>query len=160
MVAEIKMAGEIGLGDRDRPNYQPMMAEEILAPPHGFVWMPRIGSGLSRISGSDACIENRAWTDFWLLDTVPVARARSVPDLVRPARARAGAEALWLPASLLPANGITWEPIGGERFSLELTVAEDGRPLAAAIQRWTNADPQRVFPLSAVRREGCGDRDL
>ncbi|MBD2749631.1 hypothetical protein IC232_23415 [Microvirga sp. BT688] len=156
MVAELKMAGEIGLGDQERPNYQPMNAEEILAPPHGFVWMPWIGTGLRRVSGSDGCMEDRAWTRFWLLDTVPVARSRSTPDLVRSARARAVAESLWVPASLLPANGVTWEsidddaaravfPYAGERFALELTVAADGRPLAVAMQRWTNANPQRLF---------------
>ena len=169
MVAELKMVGRIGLGDQYRPNYQPMTAKEILAPPHGFVWMPRIGSGLSRISGSDACIDDQAWTRFWLLNTMPVARTRSTPDLVRSARARAVAEALWAPASLLPANGVIWEPIdgeraraifrhGGETFALDLTVAEDGRPLSVAMQRWTNANPQHVFrhqPFGAtVERTG------
>jgi hypothetical protein len=156
MVAELEMAGEIGLGDKEQPNYQPMVAKEVLAPPHGFVWMPRIGTGLRRVSGTDACIGDRAWTRFWLLDTVPVARTRSTPDLVRSARARAVAEVLWVPASLLPANGVIWEAIdgetaraifryGGECFSLDLSVAEDGRPLAVVMQRWTNANPQRVF---------------
>jgi hypothetical protein len=98
---------------------------------------------------------------------VPVARTRSTPDLIRSARARAVAEALWAPASLLPANGVTWEPIDGERaraifrhdgqsFALELTVAEDGRPLAVAMQRWTNANPQKVFryqPFGATVEE-------
>jgi hypothetical protein len=167
MVVEIDMVGEIGLGDRDRPNYQPMVAREILAPPHGFVWMPRIGSGLGRISGSDACIGERAWTRFWLLNTVPVARTKATPDLIRSARARAVAEALWAPASLLPANGVTWEPVDGNRaravfrhdgesFALELTVAENGRPLSVALQRWTNANPQRVFrhqPFGATVEE-------
>jgi hypothetical protein len=118
--------------------------------------MPQIGSGLSRVSGSDACIDDRAWTRFWLLDTVPVARTRVSSDLVRSARARAVAEALWVPASLLPANGVAWEPVDnsraravfrheGESFALELTVAGDGRPLSVAMQRWTNANPQQVF---------------
>jgi hypothetical protein len=160
MVSEIDMTGEIGLGNKERPNYQNMAAREILAPPHGFVWRSRIGSGLSRVSGSDACTGNRAWTRFWLLDTVPVARTRSTSDLVRSARARAVAEALWVPASLLPANGVAWEAIDesraqavfrydGESFALELTVAEDGRPISVSMQRWTNANPERVFRYQA-----------
>jgi hypothetical protein len=167
MVAELGMAGEIGLGDKERPNYHPMVAKEVLAPPHGFVWMPRIGTGLRRVAGSDGCIDDRAWTRFWLLDTVPVARTRSTPDLVRSARARAVAEALWVPASLLPANGVTWEPVDnsraravfrheGESFALELTVAEDGHPLSVAMQRWSNANPQKVFryqPFGATVEE-------
>ncbi len=166
-VVELDMVGEIGLGDQERPNYQPMVAREILAPPHGFVWMPRIGSGLSHVSGSDACIGDRAWMRFWLLDTVPVARTQATPDLVRSARARAVAEALWAPASLLPANGVSWEPVDGSRaravfrhdgesFALELTVAEDGRPVSVSMQRWTNANPERVFryqPFGATVEE-------
>jgi hypothetical protein len=166
-VVELDMVGEIGLGNKERPNYQPMVAREILAPPHGFVWMPRIGSGLSRVSGSDACIGDRAWTRFWLLDTIPVARTQATPDLVRSARARAVAEALWAPASLLPANGVSWEPVDGSRaravfrhegesFALELTVAEDGRPVSVSMPRWTNANPERVFryqPFGATVEE-------
>jgi hypothetical protein len=65
-------------------------------------------------------------------------------------------EALWAPASLLPANGVTWEAIDqeraravfkleGERFPLELRVREDGLPLSVVMPRWTNANPDRVF---------------
>jgi len=167
IVAEIDMVGEIGLGDKERPNYQPMVAREILAPPHGFVWRPQIGAGLSRVSGSDACIADQAWTRFWLLNTVPVAHTRATPDFVCSARARAVAEALWVPAALLPVNGVSWEPIDGDRaravfrydgesFALELTVADDGRPLSVAMQRWTNANPERIFryqPFGATVEE-------
>ncbi len=96
-----------------------------------------------------------------------MARTRSSADLVRSARARAVAEALWVPASLLPANGVSWEAIdsrraralfryNGEPFALDLTVAEDGRPLSVVMQRWTNANPQQVFryqPFGATVEE-------
>jgi hypothetical protein len=36
-VVELDMVGEIGLGNKEQPNYQPMVAREVLAPPHGFV---------------------------------------------------------------------------------------------------------------------------
>jgi len=110
------------------------------------------------VSGSDGCIEDRAWTRFWLAGLIPVARTTSTPDLVRSARARAVAEALWAPVSLLPENGVTWEPLdadsarailwsNGERYALDLTVAPDGRPVSMSMQRWTNANPDRVFRL-------------
>ncbi|WP_425515148.1 DUF6544 family protein [Microvirga arsenatis] len=98
---------------------------------------------------------------FWLLDTVPVVRAKATPDLVRSAQAKAFAEALWAPASLLPANGVILEPIDanraravlrhdGESFALELTVAENGRPLSVAMQRWTTTI--RSGPSATSRR--------
>jgi hypothetical protein len=155
-VVELTMQGEIGLGDREASNYQSMRAREILAPPHGFVWLPQIGSGLNWVTGSDGCVDHQVWTRFWLLETLPVARTTSSSDLVRSARARAVAEALWSPASLLPLNGATWEAVDqnrakvifivdGERYALELTMAEDGRPRSVVMQRWTNANPEHVF---------------
>ena len=53
-------------------------------------------------------------------------------------------------------NGVAWEPIDarrsravvqhrGERFAIELSVAEDGRLLSVTMQRWTDANPERVF---------------
>jgi hypothetical protein len=156
LVAEIEMTGVFGLGNRDAPRYLPMRAHEILAPPHGFVWLPSIGAGLVRFAGSDGCVDDEAWTRFWLMGVVPIVRPAMTPDLVRAARARALAEALWVPAALLPRHGARWEPIdaerarvvfaiAGERFALDLTVAADGRPIALATERWSNANPERTY---------------
>lgn len=156
-VAEIHMAGRFGLGDQRQPRYMPMRAREILAPPHGFVWIASIGSGLMRISGADVFADGEAWTRFWLLGTVPVARPAVTPDLARSAAARAIIEGvLWVPASLLPRNGVAWKPIDddraraivehrAERFALDLTVAEDGRPVSVAMQRWSNVNPEGIY---------------
>jgi hypothetical protein len=35
----------------------------------------------------------------------------------------------------------------GERHAVELTVAEDGRPVAVCTQCWSDANPERVFRL-------------
>ncbi len=156
-VAEVDMEGELGLGDHVDPRYLPMRARQILAPPHGFVWIPTLGAWPMRISGSDGCALGGAWTRFWLLGLVPVARAADTPDLVRSAAARGIAEAaLWVPAALLPREGVAWEPVdgrrtravvrhGGERFPVELEVAEDGRLLSLVMRRWSDANPERVF---------------
>ena len=152
----IDMTGKIGLGTKTRPGYMPMRAREIIAPPHGFVWAPRIGSGLLQISGADAFAQGHGWTSFWLGSLIPVARSRPSADFDRSAAARSILEALWAPASLLPINGVIWEPIdqdraravftvGGERFPLELRVGEDGLPISVAMARWTNANPEGVF---------------
>jgi hypothetical protein len=152
------MEGELGLGDRAGPRYRPMRARQILAPPHGFVWMPVLGRGVARISGSDGYAQGRAWTRFWLAGLLPVARAADTPDLARSAAARGIAEAaLWVPAALLPSEGVAWEPVddrrarvtlldaAGERHALELEVAEDGRLLSVLMRRWSDANPDRVF---------------
>ncbi len=155
-VAIVEMGGRFGLGDKADHRFHPMRARQVLAPPHGFVWIPRIGSGLMRVSGSDALVGETAWTRFWLLGTVPLVRASGTADLARSAVGRAIGEALWAPAALLPANGVTWEPVDvdsaravfvvrGERHVVELTVAPDGRPLSVALDRWSDANPERVF---------------
>jgi hypothetical protein len=155
-VAELDMAGRFGLGDRDRPRYLRMRAREIIAPPDGFVWTATIGAGLLRFSGSDGCADGAAWTRFWLLGTLPIVRPAVTPDLVRSARARPVLEALWVPAALLPANGAAWESVAqdraravyesaGERYTLNLAVAADGRPVEVATRRWSNANPERVW---------------
>ncbi|MBD0275258.1 MAG: hypothetical protein ICV73_25450 [Acetobacteraceae bacterium] len=161
-VAEIDMEGEVGLGDQDTPRYLPMYARQILAPPHGFVWVAGMGGWPVRVSGSDGyaageATAGSAWTRFWLLGVVPVARAADTPDLARSAVARGIAEAaLWVPAALLPGEGVAWEPVderharavvrhGGERFPVELEVAEDGRLLSLAMRRWSDANPERAF---------------
>jgi hypothetical protein len=153
---ELEMAGRFALGDRDDHRVLPMRARQILSPPHGFVWTPRIGTGLMRISGSDGLVAGQAWTRFWLLGTVPVARAAGTPDLARSAAGRALMEAIWVPASLLPLHGARWKQVDadtarvtvdlhGEPLGMTLTLSPEGRPLAVAMLRWSDANPDRVF---------------
>ena len=66
-VAVIEMTGRFGLGDKADHRFQPMRARQILAPSYSSVWIPRIGSGLMRMSGSDVLVDGAAWTRFWLL---------------------------------------------------------------------------------------------
>ena len=103
----IQMTGEISLGTKAAPNYQLMQAQQILAPPHGLVWKLKSGG----ISGSDGAMPDRSWTRFWLFNLIPVVRAEG-PDHHRSAFGRVVAEAVfWAPASLLPANNVTWESV-------------------------------------------------
>lgn len=155
-VSEIRMGGEIGLGDRQAPAYQPMRARQILAPPHGFVWrLEAAGSGAMRMSGSDAMADERSWTRFWLFWTLPVVREGKDLNHMRSSFGRVVAEAVfWAPAALLPQNGVQWEDGGAPgraravvmrgalAQALEIEVAEDGRPLWVMIPRWSNANPE------------------
>lgn len=158
-VSEIRMGGEIGLGDRESPAYQPMRARQILAPPHGFVWrLEAAGSGAMQMSGSDAMADERSWTRFWLFWTLPVVREGKDLNHMRSSFGRVVAEAVfWAPAALLPQNGVQWEDgeapdraravvmHGALSQALEIAVAEDGRPLWVMIPRWSNANPEREW---------------
>lgn len=153
---ELNMRGQFALGDKESHRVLPMSARQVLSPPNGFVWIPDIGSGVMRIWGSDALVTGEAWTRFWILGLIPVARQSGTADVVRSAATRSIMEAIWAPASLLPQNGADWEAVGestarvtlrvgGEPMSVMMTMAADGRPLTASTVRWSNANPDGVF---------------
>jgi hypothetical protein len=154
---EIEMQGEIGLGDRNAPGYRPMEARQILAPPEGFAWRVRAGSGLMQVSGSDGMAGDRSWVRFWLLRLIPIVRAGGDPDNLRSSFGRLVAEsAFWAPAALLPENEVAWEAVDADTAratvrrgdlvqTVDIQVDADGRPLAVVIPRWTDANPEAVF---------------
>lgn len=156
-VAELRMAGELGLGSKAKPGYLPMRASQILAPPFGFVWKVQAGRGLLRVSGSDGLCEGRSWTRFWLLNLIPVARVGGSHDHLLASFGRIVAEAaFWAPASLLPGEHVVWQSVSHNRAKaivtngalvqdVEIEVAPDGRPLSVVIQRWSNSNAQKVW---------------
>ena len=158
-VAEIKMTGEIGLGTKEKPNYMPMEAHQILAPPYGLVWKLKAGSGLMKMTGSDGYLNNKAWVRFWLLNSIPIVRAGGTSDYIRASLGRVVAEAVfWAPATLLPQKGVVWETVAknkakatiehnGIHQELEITVAEDGMPVSVVIPRWSNENPEKKWRL-------------
>lgn len=166
-VAEIDMRGELGLGSRDSPAYRPMLARQILAPPQGLVWRLRSGP----IAGSDGALAERSWTRFWLFGLLPVVRAGG-PDHRRSAFGRVIAEsAFWVPASLLPGDSVRWEPLGadsaravvthgGLEQAVDITVDEAGAPIRVLIQRWSNANRDKVYREQPFGGELSAFRDF
>ena len=164
---EVDMHGQIGLGDRDDPQFRPMRARQLLAPPFGFVWQLEAGA----LSGSDGMVPDRSWTRFWLYRLVPVVRAGG-DDHLRSSFGRLAAEAaFWAPASLLPHQGVVWDAIdedtaratvtrGAREQAVEITVDEQGAPRQVLIQRWTNANPDRLFRLQPFGGTLAGYRDF
>lgn len=160
-VSEIHMHGEIGLGNKEAPGYRPMRARQILAPPHGFIWhLERAGSGLMQMSGSDGMANGHSWTRFWLNGTLPVARAGGDNNHLRASFGRVAAEAaFWAPAALLPQHGVRWEETGEPNLArafithgaleqtIEIAVAENGRPRWVQFQRWSDANPEKQWRL-------------
>jgi hypothetical protein len=64
----------------------------------------------------------------------------------------------WTPAAFLPGPGVSWESVDddtarvtvsheGLEQSVEITVAEDGRPLRVVMPRWSNANPEGVWRI-------------
>ncbi|MCU4653431.1 hypothetical protein N8I71_11340 [Roseibacterium sp. SDUM158016] len=153
-VAEIDMGGRFSLGTKEAPNYQPMEARQILAAPEGFVWSVRLRGGMP-ISGSDT----GTWMRFRILGLVPVVRVGGTDDHRRSAFARFAAEAVfWSPAALLPGPGVTWSELdedtarvtlrrGDLEQAVDVTVDAEGRPLHVSMQRWTDANPEKVHRL-------------
>ena len=154
-VAEFEMTGELGLGDKAAPGYRQMRARQILAPPHGLVWRLKAGA----ISGSDGALPETSWTRFWLFNLVPVVRVSDCADHHRSAFGRVVAEAaFWTPAALLPSEDVIWDAVGPDsaraRISahgfeqwVEIKVDSSGAPTEVRIDRWSNANPDKVFRL-------------
>ncbi len=155
---QLEMDGIFLLGDRQSHQTYSMQARQILQPPSEFVWIPKLKSGAMRITGSDALVGGKAWTRFWLLGLIPVANTRTSADLVRSAVFRSTMEGIWVPASLLPQNGVVWEQTGPDeahlRFThvspellLRLTLSKEGAVREVVGQRWSNANPEQHFRL-------------
>ena len=156
---ELEMEGKFLLGDKNKAQIYAMTAREALRAPDQFAWLPRMRSGAMTITGSDALIGGEAWTRFQLLKLVPVVDERTSPDLVRSAQFRAAVEtALWIPPSLLPANGVEWAQVGEDRarvtlrrvspaIELFITLDKTGRVVDVVGQRWSNANSDKRFRL-------------
>ncbi|HNP64547.1 MAG TPA: hypothetical protein PKH39_11490 [Woeseiaceae bacterium] len=150
---EIEMEGELGFGSQEKPDYKPMHARQVLAPPNGLVWQLKTGA----FSGSDGLTPATSWTRFWLFGLLPVVRIGGLRDHHRSAFGRVIAEgAFWVPSSLLPGRLVEWEPVdestaratvsyGDYRQAIDITVADDGQPLHVIIQRWSNENPDKTF---------------
>lgn len=156
---QLEMTGRFLLGDKEDLQSYRMAARQVLRAPDQFVWLPKLRSGPISIVGSDALVAGEAWTRFWRMGLVPVAQERCSPDLVRSARFRAAIESsLWVPASLLPDSGVKWEQVGADEAQvtferidpaivLRMTLDEEGAVKEVVGQRWSNANPDKVFRL-------------
>jgi hypothetical protein len=154
-VARLEMEGSLILNGRELP----MRADQILAPPHGFVWRARAGSGLIRFSGSDGYWNGHtSWTRFWLWGVMPVARIADTEDHGRAAAARMVMETVWAPAALLPESGAVWTQTGADqaevRFPevpgvepIHLTLDAAGQILEMTTLRWSDANPDKIYRL-------------
>ncbi|MCP5381052.1 MAG: hypothetical protein H6912_01660 [Kordiimonadaceae bacterium] len=156
-VVELEMRGEFSLGTKEKPNYMPMKAKQIISPPYGFIWKVSAGSGLMQFVGSDASYPKGSWSRFWLFGIIPVARAGGNKDHKLSSFGRYMSEALfWLPSSVLPSENIIWKELGPDHaqatikhqdmeLSVDIVVDNEGTPTTIRFQRWTNANSDGEF---------------
>lgn len=142
--ARLSMRGSIRL--KPDAGAIPMKAEQILAPPRGFIWKAHVGKGLMRISGFDRWARGTGMVRWWLYGLVPVVKGEG-NDVDRSAAGRLAGEAMLVPASLLPGNGVRWEAIddhsarffmtvGNEEIATTIETDEEGRLKRVSIRRW------------------------
>lgn len=163
--ARLTMHGTLRLSPGGDP--LPMRAEQVLAPPAGFVWRARVGRGLLRFRGFDRYGHGAGAMRWWMLGLLPVVRVDGT-DVTRSAAGRLAGESVLVPAALLPGHGAAWEAVddstarvrmdvGGEPVVTTLRIGADGRLRHASIQRWRDAASGYVrfdVELSAERTFG------
>jgi hypothetical protein len=151
----LKMTGHIKLG-----RWLPFRAVQVVAPPHGFVWVARAGWGPLSFTGFDRYGDGDGEMRWLLGGRVPLMVA-SGPDITRSAADRAALEAICLPTSF---TDVRWEPqdsqssatairrIGDEETRVELRVGDSGRLTSARMQRWSSPDkrPWARYPFGGI----------
>jgi len=141
-----------------------MQAQQVLAPPDGFVWKAVAGTRWMWFRGFDRYGQGEGAMRWWLYGVLPVVSA-SGPDVTRSAAGRLGGEAVFVPALLLPANGASWEavddetarvtlPVGSEPVSSTLTVDGDGRLQSVTIRRWRSDGDEAAYDRFVVDQFG------
>jgi len=144
---ELGMSGQIWLDPEGDP--LGLTAEQILAPPRGFIWRAAAGRGVLRISGFDRYARGAGEMRWTLWGIVPVMRVRG-DDVTRSAAGRLAMESVLLPSSLVPGTGVRWEEVDdssaafhvavdGEEVRTILEVDADGRPVRVSAMRWSDA---------------------
>ena len=142
VAARLRMRGTVKLG-----LWLPFGARELLAPHVGFVWAARVGGV---IAGCDQYARGAGGMEWKFAGVVPIMRADS-EDVARSSAERAGAEAFWVPTSLLPRFGVTWSAdddshicasfsVGAHAIKLQLLVGSDGRVRSLVVDRWGDPD--------------------
>ncbi len=143
----------------------PMTAEQVIAPPRGFVWRAKVGTWWLRIVGHDSYADGEGNMVWKLWNVLPVVRAGGA-DVSRSAAGRLAIESIFLPSSLLPRAGTSWAPvddataratIGDGRHAVDFTVRESGQLARVTMQRWGNENSARAYREEAFGTFAIGE---
>ena len=108
----LRLAGRMNLGEVT-PRWVPFHSTQLITTcPPGFDWEAslRIVPGLS-VRVHDAYIAGEGILRAELLSLIPVADSHGTPAAASGELLRYLAEAVWHPTSLLPSQGVRWEPV-------------------------------------------------
>ncbi len=141
----LSMRGEIRLG-----HWRPFRAQQVIAPPRGFVWAATARLFGLPVTGFDRYSSGSGQMDWRLGGLVPVMTATGV-DVTRSAAGRLAGEmalapttfrgATWTAGSDEDRAVVTWR-IGDHEENAEFEVGPDGRLLGVLVQRWGNPGGQ------------------
>ncbi|UCH36799.1 MAG: hypothetical protein JSV65_14995 [Armatimonadota bacterium] len=142
----LEMTGAIKPGPKAA--WMPLEAEQIVAPPKGFVWKASVKGGAMSLSGADYYANGEGRQGFRLWGLIPLISAEGA-DTAKSAAGRCAAEALLVPSALLPQRGAKWEAvdeksakvvmeIDGELVTLTISVEPDGKLRDMSLPRWGN----------------------
>jgi hypothetical protein len=143
---EIQMHGTILLG-----RWRPFTAIQALVPDAGFVWAARTRIAGLPVRGYDSYALGQGAMRWRALGVVPLQSATG-EDVTRSAGDRLAAEAVLLPTSLVsamwrdgeqPDEAVYLRRFGERTSRVTIRVAEDGRLLCVAMQRWGNPSGAR-----------------
>lgn len=149
--ARLSMRGAIKLGTR----WLPFRARQVLAPHGDSVWSARV-AGV--VSGADQYADGRGSLRWKLFGMIPIVRAEG-PDVSRSAAGRFGAEAMWVPTSLLPRFGVTWTADDETSITasfrkddvdiaLHIALEPNGQVRSMHLDRWGDANNSGTFGLA------------
>ncbi|PZS26700.1 MAG: hypothetical protein DLM59_17790 [Pseudonocardiales bacterium] len=138
----LRMRGSIKLR-----RWLPFRARQILSPHDGFIWAARV-AGV--IAGSDRYLDGDGGMDWKLAGLVTLVH-QDGPDVSRSAAGRGGAEAVWLPTTLLPRFGVRWSAqddthitasyqLGDTPIVICYTLDPDGYITSFVFDRWGDPD--------------------
>lgn len=121
----VEQEGTLRLGGPDSP-WEPFTAtHHATTRCPGFVWDATVGvlPGMS-VRVRDSFVGGAGAARVTLFGALPVAGAASSPELNEAELQRYLAEAVWYPTTLLPGNGVTWEPVDDRTARATLACGE------------------------------------
>jgi hypothetical protein len=141
---QLHMLGQIRVGGQ----WRPFEADQILAPPGGYLWAATARFGRLPVTGFDRLSADSGEMRWKLMGLVPVVNATGA-DVTRSASGRLAAEIVLAPTGFASADWVATQdpdvtrgtfsfPHGNE--GVELRLAADGQVRSVSMMRWGNPD--------------------